>query len=147
MELCLYNTVLTSMSHDGKRFTYVNQLASSDDDLSQREEWFTCACCPPNVLRLLGQIGGYIWNHQESPEGHSADITVNLYISSTLSFKVPCGSVELTQESEWPWHNDVKFSLRSSLEVSIKLRIPGWAKSFNVSTRMLFNTICPDATR
>ena len=102
MELCLYNTVLTSMSHDGKRFTYVNQPASSDDDLSQREEWFTCACCPPNVLRLLGQIGGYIWNHQERPEGHSADIAVNLYISSTLSFKVPCGSVELTQESEWP---------------------------------------------
>ena len=42
MELSLYNTVLTSMSYDGKRFTYVNQLASSDTDLSQREEWFTC---------------------------------------------------------------------------------------------------------
>lgn len=47
MELCFYNAVLTGMSEDGKRFTYVNQLASSDTDLSKRAEWFTCACCPP----------------------------------------------------------------------------------------------------
>ena len=60
MELCFYNSVSTGMSSDGRQFTYVNQLASSDTDLSQRAKWFTCACCPPNVTRLLGYIGGYL---------------------------------------------------------------------------------------
>lgn len=134
MELCLYNTVLTSMSFDGKRFTYVNQLASSDEDLSQREEWFTCACCPPNVLRLLGQIGGYIWTHQSNPQTKSAKVAVHLYIPSTLEFDVGGESVRLEQESNWPWSGNIKFSLKTALQnVGIKLRIPGWCKQFKLS--------------
>lgn len=134
MELCLYNTVLTSMSYDGKRFTYVNQLASSDQDLSQREEWFTCACCPPNVLRLLGQIGGYIWSHASDADSRSATITVHLYISSTLEFNVGGESVQLKQESNWPWDGNIDFSLQTSVpNVSIKLRIPGWAKGLKLT--------------
>lgn len=39
MELALYNAVLTAMSHEGTKFTYVNQLASSDEDPSKREAW------------------------------------------------------------------------------------------------------------
>lgn len=134
MELCLYNTVLTSMSYDGKRFTYVNQLASSDRDLSRREEWFTCACCPPNVLRLLGQIGGYVWTHYNDTEKNAAEIIVHLYVSSTLEFDVAGEPVQLQQVSDWPWGGRVDFRLHTSLRnVSIKLRIPGWAKDFHIA--------------
>ena len=133
MELCLYNTVLTSMSYDGKRFTYVNQLASSDADLSKREEWFTCACCPPNVLRLLGQIGGYIWTYHGRSKEQSAEIVVHLYIPSTLEFDVGEHSVKIVQESDWPWSGDIKFTLSTTLpKVNLKLRIPGWAPSYKV---------------
>ncbi|KAK3679576.1 hypothetical protein LTR37_021402 [Vermiconidia calcicola] len=135
MELCLYNAVLTSMSHDGKRFTYSNQLASSDEELSQREEWFTCACCPPNVSRILGQIGGYVWSHHDKPDESSSEITVHLYVPSTLNFQVGSDTVELIQESEWPWGNgDIKFTLKTALlKVALKLRIPGWANSYKLS--------------
>ena len=61
MELCLFNAVLTGVSCDGRSWTYVNQMASSDADPSARSDWFTVACCPPNVLRLLGCIGGYLY--------------------------------------------------------------------------------------
>lgn len=133
VELCLYNTVLTSMSYDGKRFTYVNQLASSDKDPSQREDWFTCACCPPNVLRLLGQIGGYIWTYEGDSDEQTAEIIVHLYIPSMLKFDVGSERVELTQESTWPWGGDIKFTLKTNLpKVNFRLRIPGWAKSFKV---------------
>ena len=122
------------MSYDGKRFTYVNQLASSDQDLSLREEWFTCACCPPNVLRLLGQIGGYIWTHHVDTGRKAAEIFVHLYISSTLKFEVAGESVQLQQESDWPWSGKVDFRLHTShCNVNIKLRIPGWAKSFHIT--------------
>lgn len=134
MELCLYNAVLTAMSVDGRKFTYVNQLASSDEDLSKREEWFTCSCCPPNMLRLLGQIGGYIWNYTTDREEKSAQITVHLYVPSTLRFTVEGQKVKLEQDSDWPWSGDIKFSLQTSVQrMRVRLRIPAWASSFKVS--------------
>lgn len=136
MELCLYNAVLTSMSHDGRQFTYVNQLASSDTDLSKREEWFTCACCPPNVLRLLGQIGGYIWS--STVHDSQADVAVHLYVPSTLRLTVDGKPVEIVQESDWPWKGDVSFTLKGveSSRLTMRLRIPGWATTFKVSTQV-----------
>lgn len=120
------------MSHDGKKFTYVNQLASSSADLSQREEWFTCACCPPNVLRLLGQIGGYI-STLEKLSSESAHVTVHLYISSVSRFEAAGHSIEIEQQSDWPWDGDIKFAVKTDhSNFVMKLRIPGWADSYKV---------------
>ncbi|KIX01397.1 uncharacterized protein Z518_09123 [Rhinocladiella mackenziei CBS 650.93] len=137
MELCLYNAVLTAMSHNGTKFTYVNQLASSDSDLSKREEWFTCACCPPNMLRLLGQVGGYICTQQKSgPEGPpSTQVNVHLYVSSRCEFETGHGQqVVLTQKTNWPWSGQVEFNLcTKSDQVSLALRIPGWTTSWKMT--------------
>lgn len=135
MELALYNTILTAMSYDGKQFTYVNQLASSDQDLSKREEWFTCACCPPNVLRVLGQIGGYIWTFAAGNGSIPTWINVHLFIGSKLKFHVDGEPVQLKQTTNWPWDGDVKVELDTYLKtVSIRVRIPGWAQSWKVSS-------------
>jgi uncharacterized protein len=130
MELCLLNAVLTSMSHDGIKFTYVNQLASSDADLSKREEWFTCACCPPNVLRTLGMIGGYVYSQPlEKPQ-----INVHLYVPSTHKVQIGGKEVVLTQKSNWPWEGKIDFTLESvSPDLSLALRIPGWASKWKVT--------------
>lgn len=134
MELCFYNTVLTGMSSCGTRFTYVNQLASSDKDLSKREEWFTCACCPPNVTRLLGYIGGYLWTHFSDVDRKTLEIHVHMYGSATL--RVPHGKqhVELHQSSNWPWSGNLNFRLSSPVDVAttVKLRIPKWADRWTV---------------
>jgi DUF1680 family protein len=134
MELCLYNAVLTGMSLDGKAFTYVNQLASSDNDLSERHEWFECACCPPNVTRTLGYMGGYIWSH--SATGTSAVTNVHLYTSATLRVPVSGSVVEITQKTDWPWNGDVDFSIQTNgtpVDLQVRLRIPGWAESWQAS--------------
>jgi DUF1680 family protein len=134
MELCFYNAVSTAMSSDGKKFTYVNQLASSDADLSKRADWFTCACCPPNMTRLLGYIGGYLWSFNTDVEKKTGDINVHLYSSATV--KVPIGdrTIELEQKSNWPWEGNVEFTLNGlpDVETSIKLRIPEWANEWKV---------------
>ncbi|KAK5062705.1 hypothetical protein LTR84_004779 [Exophiala bonariae] len=130
MELCLYNAMLTSMSSEGTKFTYVNQLASSDKDLSKREEWFTCACCPPNVLRLLGQIGGYIYSHFEEQK----QLNVHLYIPSETKIKSGCQETILSQKSNWPWDGQIEFELRGeSSQLSVGLRIPAWSKNWKVT--------------
>ena len=127
MELCLYNNVMTAMSLDGKAFTYVNQLGSSETDKSKREDWFWCACCPPNFSRLFGSLGGYLWHFGE--HDHEAYINVHLYTSARLSFQTENGPIELEQSSNWPWDGTVSFILRNPDKVSmtIKLRIPAWA--------------------
>lgn len=133
MELCLYNTVLTSMSHDGTGFTYDNQLASSDADPSRRSDWFTVACCPPNVSRLLGQIGGYAWSHTAGETTKSATVIVHLYIPGTLRFSVGDKLVRVMQKTEYPWNGDIDFEVDSaSVGMELKLRIPGWASTSTI---------------
>ena len=59
MERALYNTVIGGMSQDGTKFFYVNPLEvyphacgknkNYDHVKPERQGWFGCACCPPNV--------------------------------------------------------------------------------------------------
>ncbi|KAG5743522.1 hypothetical protein H9Q70_013766 [Fusarium xylarioides] len=130
MELCLYNNVMTAMSLDGKAFSYVNQLGSSESDKSVREEWFWCACCPPNVTRLYGSLGGYLWDFGEEKE-KEVFVNVHLYTNAELKFGVGDGEVVLRQETNWPWNGLVKFRLTSpaSVKTTIRLRIPGWSQN------------------
>ncbi|MEM2183178.1 MAG: glycoside hydrolase family 127 protein, partial [Candidatus Bathyarchaeia archaeon] len=57
MELTLYNGILSGISLDGKKYFYVNPLA--DRGAHRRQDWFECACCPPNVARLIASLPGY----------------------------------------------------------------------------------------
>ena len=69
MEQALYNTVLAGMALDGKSFFYVNPLevvpeaCHKDSRLSHvqpvRQKWFGCACCPPNLARIVSSVGAY----------------------------------------------------------------------------------------
>lgn len=139
MELCLYNSVLTGISMDGQAFTYVNQLGSSDADPSERHKWFECACCPPNVSRLLGYLGGYLWTFNSDAKSR-ASINVHLYCSATLSFPVEGGEAKVTQKTEWPWAGDVQFTVESppSISIDVALRIPNWASEWKVCSYSSF---------
>src|SRR6202008_842781 len=61
MERVLYNGFGSGVSADGRRFFYVNPLQRredhfEEDDPGQRHAWFSCACCPPNIMRLLASL-------------------------------------------------------------------------------------------
>lgn len=129
MDLCLYNNVMTAMSLDGKAFTYVNQLGSSEADKSGREDWFWCACCPPNYSRLFGSLGGYLWHFGQQDKG--AYIDVHLYTSAKVAFAADEGPIELEQSSNWPWDGTISFTLTNPNQIptTIRLRIPAWANS------------------
>ena len=67
IERTLYNAVLPGVSLDGCSFFYVNPLEvrekehlSAGPGRDRRQPWFECACCPPNVMRLLSSIEQYI---------------------------------------------------------------------------------------
>jgi DUF1680 family protein len=129
MELCLYNNVMTAMSLNGRAFTYVNQLASSEKDKSLRSDWFEVSCCPPNLIRVFGTLGGYLW-HFGGSKG-DAYVNVHLYTNATVTFDVDGKKVSLEQKSNWPWDGQVAFRLSGAQDVdlTIRLRIPAWAKN------------------
>lgn len=143
LERALYNAMLTGMSVDGKAFTYVNQLATSEQDASnRREEWFECACCPPNVARVLGHIGGYLWTARTNSE-ESATVNVHLYASASLDYTLEGTEkkIKLNQTTNYPWEGSVEFSLEnnSGVEVDANIRIPAWAgDAWEVNTQNLF---------
>ena len=129
MELNLYNAVLTGVSTDGKSWTYVNQLASSDEDLSQRSDWFTVACCPPNVLRLLGDLAGYCFSAKKQKS--KLDLTITLYADMEITEKVGSSEVKVLVKTDWPLSGLVDFEVKcpEDVELTMHLRIPGWAGS------------------
>src|SRR5215472_17848808 len=65
MERILYNGFAAAINTEGVRFFYVNPLQRrvdhyEKDDPGRRREWFKCACCPPNIMRLLASLHHYL---------------------------------------------------------------------------------------
>jgi DUF1680 family protein len=126
LERSMYNGALAGISLSGDRFFYVNPLAS--DGTHHRQAWYGCACCPSQVSRFLPSIGNYIYDVSENT------IWTNLYISSQAILMVEDDSVELLQETNYPWDGSVNLTvgLHKSVNLVLKLRIPDWCKTFSV---------------
>ena len=140
LEQTLYNTVLASVSCEGNKFFYANYLSvyperfehSSavviDKMKAERQEWFDVACCPPNVSRLIGSLGGYLYSQGED------SLYVHLYTDSAASFSAGGGSAKLEVSTNYPWEGSVRIALDFERETTftLGLRIPGWCMSWSV---------------
>ena len=127
LERSLYNGALAGISLGGDRFFYVNPLESKGDH--HRQEWYGCACCPSQLSRFLPSIGNYIYASSDDA------LWVNLYIGNTGQIRIGETDILLTQETDYPWDGSVKLTLSTSqpLEKEIRLRIPNWCKTYDLS--------------
>lgn len=121
-ERVLYNGVLTGISLTGDNYTYQNPLNS---DSHSRWEWHDCPCCPPMFLKFMGNMPANIYSHREN------EIYVNLYIGSKAIIPAASSDVTIKQTTSYPFDGNVKIEVnpQKKSEISIKLRIPGWARS------------------
>lgn len=138
MERALYNNVLGSMAQDGKHYFYVNplevwpQACNCNPDKqhvkSERQGWFGCACCPPNVARLLTSLNQYIYTT------HGDTLYTNLYIGSELDTKLGDTQVTIHQQSKYPWEGTVTMQVNpaAAAEFGIALRIPSWNQGMEI---------------
>ena len=126
LERGLYNNAIDGVSAAGNRFFYVNRLASAGDGRDLRWERASLECCPPNLVRFLASMPGYIY--AQDPKGA---IYVNLYVSSDTAFTVNGRKIALATQSEMPWAGKSRVSIASADGASapIKFRIPGWARN------------------
>ncbi|EHS93479.1 MULTISPECIES: glycoside hydrolase family 127 protein [Klebsiella] len=132
MERALYNTVLGGMALDGKHFFYVNPLEVHPKSLKfnhiydhvkpVRQRWFGCACCPPNIARVLTSLGHYIYTP------HDDALYINLYIGNSVEIPVGNEALRLRISGNYPWQEQVKIVIDSSSPVNhtLALRLPDW---------------------
>jgi len=127
MERALYNGVISGVSLSGELFFYENPLASLGH--YHREPWFDCACCPPNIARLLASLGQYVYSQNDD------EAVVHLYIQGQGKFRLGEQPVVLRQETQYPWDGEVNIHLDMEQPTSfgLKLRLPGWCKNANLS--------------
>jgi DUF1680 family protein len=121
MERILYNGVLPGISLSGDRFFYPNPLASFGQH--ERVAWFSCACCPPNVARVLASVPGYVY------AGSGDKVYVNLFVQGTGRITGGKTPLEIVQTTEYPWKGDIKIEVKPEKPAAFTLyvRIPGWA--------------------
>jgi DUF1680 family protein len=127
MERVFYNAFLVGVSLDGQNYFYNNPLQSRGD--CHREAWNECACCPPNIARLLASMGNFLYSR--SPSG----VAVHLYLQSQVKVDLASeAEIILRQETNYPWDGKVNFKLRLAREVEFELllRIPDWARSYQL---------------
>src|SRR5580765_4612129 len=125
MERGMYNNAIDGVSVSGNRFFYVNRLATAGDGRDLRWERASLECCPPNLVRFLASMPGFVY-----AQGPKDEIYVNLYVSSRAAFPVGGQEMSLDVTSEMPWGgaSTIAVSVKGEVKGSLKLRIPGWAR-------------------
>jgi hypothetical protein len=140
IERVVFNAMLAGVSLAGDTFSYVNPLHIRRGHLggvneipgTVRAPWFECACCPPNLMRMLATIAecvasvspGSVHIHQYA----SADIAAPDDDGYTRSLEIRTG---------YPWSGSVQISVRSAgeREWTLTARIPSWCQAAQVEIR------------
>ncbi len=129
VERALYNTVLSGMAQDGKSFFYVNPLevlpeASHKDSRKRhvkpvRQKWFGCACCPPNLARLISSVGEYCLTENEK----------TLFIHQFIGCKVNSENAETEIISSYAENGKVSLKISPKKSFTLAVRVPKWCKN------------------
>jgi DUF1680 family protein len=133
MERVLYNAIAGSTALDGKHYFYSNPMqlrpghdGSDEDAPSHRLSWYRCACCPPNLSRLLASLNGY------AATTDASGVQVHLYSPATIR----AGSVVLRVNTEYPWDGRIEVTVESAESDepwTLALRVPGWCADLRAS--------------
>ena len=128
-EVALYNNVLAGVNLAGNRFFYVNPLETDGERKfnhgnAGRAEWFSTACCPSNLARLIPQVSGMIYSYAED------NIYCGLYIGSQTDVPMAGGKVTLKQQTDYPFDGKISISVSPEAEgeeFTLWLRVPTWS--------------------
>ena len=129
VERVIYNSFLSGLSLDGKKFYYSNpqevnmavrrRAANDFLPIVERVELFGCSCCPPNVVRFISSIQNLV----------CAEDDKTVYVNQYISCEAETGHGRLTVESGFPYDGRVKLRW-SGDAVKLALRVPGWCTDY-----------------
>ncbi|MGH9213591.1 MAG: glycoside hydrolase family 127 protein [Acidimicrobiales bacterium] len=137
IEQTLFNVVATAVAEDGRAFFYANPLqvrvppAVPDPTVESpraqaglRAPWFTTACCPPNVARMLASLSAYVATTDRT------GIQIHQLVPGEITAALAGGrSVQLRVSTDYPWSGRVTVHVEASPERPwvLAVRVPAWA--------------------
>ena len=135
IERTIYNGVLPGVSTDGTHFFYENPLqrrtnrAAAEPGTGERAAWYPCACCPPNLMRILASWPQYLAT--TDAEG----IQVHQFAAAEVAAPVGDGLVRLAMATSYPWDGRVTFTIVESIDApwTLSARIPAWCRAASVA--------------
>ncbi|MCZ2262760.1 glycoside hydrolase family 127 protein [Isoptericola sp. QY 916] len=127
LEHALLNVVAAATSTDGTAFFYSNPLqvrtghdGADEYQASGRRGWFACACCPPNLARLVASLHTMV----ASRDADDGALAVHLYADADLE---DGDGSRVRIRTGYPWDGDVVLTADAPSPVPLALRLPGWA--------------------
>lgn len=127
MERMMYNTVLGAkpLEENGHAF-YYSDYNFDGQRVYHKARWPCCAGTLPQVAADY-RINTYFRGPQA--------VYVNLYIPSTLRWNEKGAALSLTQEGQYPYEDQVTFTVTTSrpAETTLLFRIPAWAEGASLS--------------
>ena len=135
MERALYNGTISGFALDGKRFFYGNPLAVqpgfdgnsrfiAKDYHYRRSEWFGCACCPPNIARMIAQFPSFLYSTTAN------ELAVHHYAQSEAQMTVAGQTINIAQTTDYPWDEKIVLTIQPERAATwtLSVRIPGWCR-------------------
>ncbi|EFL28981.1 putative cytoplasmic protein [Streptomyces himastatinicus ATCC 53653] len=137
IERILFNGFASGVSLDGERWLYVNPLQVRDgrtegrteshgDQEARRTPWFRCACCPPNVMRLLASLPHYM------ASGDAGGLQLHQYASGVYA----AGGGTVRVGTGYPWEGRIAVVVDEApaeADWTLSLRIPHWADRYEAT--------------
>ena len=137
VERTIYNGILSGISLDGRCFFYENPLeinladrtrhaSMRDEDrlpITERQLNFGCSCCPPNVTRLIANIGEFVCSYDEN----------RVFIHQYMACSAALPGMQLDMETAYPSAGEIRIDLAGAKGKKLYLRIPGWCENFTLS--------------
>jgi DUF1680 family protein len=129
IERALLNSVLSGRSLDGRGFFYVNPLLVREGGTGYqggpavRASWQACACCPPNLMRLVASVD------QMTAATEPAGLVMAQFLAGELRATVADGEVRLRVTTDQPWSGVVEAEIVEAPDRpwALALRVPAWS--------------------
>jgi DUF1680 family protein len=131
MERATLNAVLGALSRSGTEFFYVNPLQRRSHRTfesgghASRAPWQACACCPPNLMRLLSSFQQYVATTDRT------GVQLHQYMNADVATRVGDADVVLSMRTDYPWHGRITIHIVRTPDEpwTLSLRVPEWCES------------------
>lgn len=128
-EVALLNNVLAAVNLEGNRFFYVNPLDADgkypfNHGTAGRAPWFGTACCPSNMARLLPQVPGMTYAHDDK------NLYITFFAESQTEVELSGTRVRVRQKTAYPNDGEISVAVDPAepADFRLRLRIPTWAQ-------------------
>lgn len=140
----IHNALAASVDTSGIRFFYSNPMQRRPDRFDEenapadRQEWYSCACCPPNIARTISQLGAYIAGVRDDEHGPLLELLQ--FTAADIDLPTDLGEGTLRVATNYPADGTIGLSLEPgsgtgfSPGARLAVRIPGWARDGTLTT-------------